>query len=122
MSGPNRLHDDELVIRCGKPPYDVAKLIRDGCDEHPEGFFGFSVQYAPGAAVESLAAWCPNNTIGWTTVREVRSAGYEIVMTSGRGHHATVEVPRDWRMDAAQALMAVFEAMKNPVPREGRRR
>jgi hypothetical protein len=43
MSGRERLHDDELVIRCGKPPFDLFKLITEGCVDHPDGHFGFSV-------------------------------------------------------------------------------
>jgi hypothetical protein len=83
MSGEERLPDDALVVRCGQPPFDPVKVISEGCREHPSGHFGFSVQSAPGASIEALAAWCRNSKIGWTTVDAIRSAGYEVVMTSG---------------------------------------
>jgi hypothetical protein len=121
MSGRERLHDDELVIRCGKPPFDLFKLITEGCVDHPDGHFGFSVRCAPGAAIEKLAAWCRNNKIGWTTVGTIRSAGYEVVITSPvERDHATVVVPKDWGMDAARTLMGFFEELTNPVPKERR--
>jgi hypothetical protein len=64
MAGQERLPDDALVVRCGQPLIDPINFIRDKCAEHPEGFFGFSVQCAAGVTIEELAAWCPNNKIG----------------------------------------------------------
>jgi hypothetical protein len=117
-----RLPDEALVVRCGQPPFDPVKVIRDGCREHPDGFYGFSVQCAAGAAIEMLAAWCSNNKIGWATVGAVRAAGYDIVTTSGDGYHATVVVPRDWETDAATLLLALFAELTNPIPKGSRLR
>ena len=118
-----RLPDDALVVRCGQPPFDLVKLITEGCGQHPDGYFGFSVRNATGAAIETLAAWCRNNKIGCTTVGAIRSAGYEVVITSPvERSHATVVVPKNWGMDDARTLMALFEELTNPVPKEGRPR
>ncbi len=122
MIGDGRLPDEALVVRCGQPPFDPIKFIREKCAEHPEGFFGFSVQSADGAIVEALAAWCPNNKIGQTTVGAVRTAGYDVVRTSGYGYHATVVVPRDWEPNAAELLLSLFAELTNPIPKGSRLR
>ena len=41
------------------------------------GPFGFSVQCCAGLTVEQLAAACPNKTVGFTTVGQIRIIGYE---------------------------------------------
>ena len=67
-------------------------------------------------AVEELAVWCPNNKIGVTTVGTIRSAGYDVVVTPGRGHHATLVVPLVWDLGEAQVLALLFEERANPIP------
>jgi hypothetical protein len=122
MIGDGRLPNEALVVRCGQPPFDPIKVIRDGCADHPDGFFGFSVQCAEGATINVLAAWCRNNKIGWTTVGAVRSVGYDVVTTSGYGYHATVVVPRDWEPNAAELLLSLFAELTNPIPKGSRLR
>jgi hypothetical protein len=73
-------------------------------------------------AIDKLAVRCRNSKIGCTTVGLIRSAGYDVVVTSGVGLHATVVVPRDWDASAALTLGATFEELPNPIPKERRLR
>jgi hypothetical protein len=68
------------------------------------GVYGFSVQSREGVALEVLAAKCPNNRLGVTTVGTLRASGYDVEITRGYGFHATVVVPRDWSPEAARRL------------------
>lgn len=109
-----RLPDEALVVRCGVPPFGVpTRLLTDS--DHHEGVYGFSVQSAPMIVFEELARWCPNKKVGLLTVGEVRSFGYDVVPTSGRGHHATLIVPLDWKQEAAESLAQSFRLARNPT-------
>jgi hypothetical protein len=117
MGSLDRLEDESVVVRCGRPPFENSPLDR-GCRQHPDGPFGFSVQAAVGLTVGELAAGCPNNYVGFTTVAQIRIMGYEVLRTSGEGHHATVVVPRDWSPESARALAAIFQSAVNPTSRK----
>lgn len=119
MEAPGRLPDDALVVRCGRPPYDRPNPLHERCEEH-EGVFGFSVQCAAGQSFDRLAGRCPNRFVGVTTVGKIRAFGYDVVVTSGAGFHATVSVPKDWGRDDADRLARVFAAKSNPAPRKMR--
>ena len=121
MSGRERLPDEAQVVRCGQPPFDQLKPFHERCDEH-DGVYGFSVQSRGNQTLEALAVWCQNNRIGVTTVGAIRERGYEVVITSGSGFHATVIVPRDWTPDAARRLAESFEDRENPVAKAERHR
>lgn len=86
------------------------------CAEH-EGVYGFSVQCAAGLGAQELATGCPNNWVGFATVGQIRALGYNVVITSGRGHHETVVVPRDWTLRDSTQLSQLFGALQNPRPR-----
>jgi hypothetical protein len=108
-----------VVVRCGLPPF-VAKPLQAACEEHPSGFYGFSVQSAVGLTVEQLAVECPNNSVGHTTVAEIRKIGYEVRITGGVGRHATVVVPKPWEPEAAEQLARLFQQARNPAPKTRR--
>jgi hypothetical protein len=116
MAEGDRLPDDAVVVRCGLPPF-LGRPLDTACDEHPSGFYGFSVQATAGLTVEQLASECRNSTVGYTTVREIRMMGYEVRETSGTGPHATVVVPRPWSPKAAEQLARLFRPAKNPSPK-----
>ncbi len=80
MEDENRLPDEALVVRGGRPPFAQNPLI-ERCAERPDGLYGFSVQSAPGLGLKELAADLPNASVGVTTVGAVRSAGYDVVRT-----------------------------------------
>lgn len=67
--------------------------------------------------VEELARECFNNSVGYTTVGEIRKMGYEVRVTSGAGRHAMVVVPRSWTPEAAQQLVLLFRPARNPSPK-----
>lgn len=115
----NRLPDETLVVRCGLPPFDVPTNLPAGCRHHA-GVYGFSVQSAPDVPLDRLASWCPNRRVGVCSVAEIRGLGYDIVITSGRGYHATVIVPEQWDQDAADVLAGCFQTVANAFPRENR--
>ena len=119
MSGRDRLPDEAWVVRCGRPPFDHPKPLHERCAEH-DGVYGFSVQSKGNETIEVVARWCQNNRIGVTTVGAIRALGYEIDITPGKGHHATVIVPRDWTPEAARQLAQSFEDRENPVPKAER--
>ena len=68
---PEKLPDDALVVRGGRPPFDQPKPLHERCDEH-QGYFGFSVQSAPGLSLDQLASALRNSIVGFTTVGEIR--------------------------------------------------
>lgn len=115
MSNDDPLPDEALVVRCGEPPFAQNPLI-GACTEH-EGVYGFSVQCAALVSFEQLASACRNNSVGRSSVGEIRQIGYDVVVTSGLGHHATVVVPIDWTAKAADGLTNLFQAAKNPAPK-----
>ena len=114
MDAGERLPDEALVVRGGRRP------LHEGCDEHPEGVYGFSVQCAAGVSLDDLASALPHGTIAVTTVGEIRSLGYDVVVTRGAGHHATVVVPRDFFPADAEGLARTFREGRNPRPRRPR--
>jgi hypothetical protein len=120
MAEGERLPDDAVVVRCGLPPFADSPLDR-GCRQHPDGFFGFSVQAAAGLTVEQLAASCPNKSVGFTTVAKIRIMGYEVVRTRGAAYHATVVVPEDWGAEAAEELARIFDRAANPAHKKRQR-
>lgn len=115
MPEHERLPDEIPVVRCGQPPFQDGGLLHESCKMN-RGYFGFSVQCGPSGTIENLAIWCRNNKIGTTTVGAIRSAGYDVVVTPGKGHHATVVVRPDWNRRDALTLALLFEERTNPVP------
>jgi hypothetical protein len=109
------LPDEAVVVRCGAPPF-LGRPLYEACVQNEE-VFGFSVQSAVALDVRELAKACPNNTVGSTTVGQIRSLGYNVVVTSGRGHQATVVVPPDWTREQAGQLSTVFQSVANPSAR-----
>jgi len=116
MAEGDLLPDDALVVRCGLPPF-LGRPLHAACEEHPSGYFGFSVQAAVGSTVEQLASECRNNVVGYLTVGEIRTMGYEVRVTRGEGRHATVVVPRAWEPAVAEKLAMLFRPAKNPSPK-----
>jgi hypothetical protein len=116
MASGQRLPDQAWVVRCGLPPFANSPLLK-ACGWHPDGPYGFSVQAAADLTIEQLAARCRNNSVGVTTVGEIRSKGYEIVPTRGEGWHATVVVPENLGSEAANELTCLFTKVKNPAPK-----
>ena len=119
MSGREKVPDEAWVVRCGRPPFDQPKPLHERCDEH-DGFYRFSVQSRENMTLEVLALWCQNNRIGVTTAAAIRALGYEVMVTRGRGFHATVVVPRDSTPEAARQLADSFEDRENPVTKAER--
>lgn len=119
----------EWVVRGGVA---AADKLKEGYEEHSgaPGIFGFSVQYAPGKRVEDLAqaGRFPNAYISYAYDGELASAllslgyGMNLIKTPGRGYHTTFVVLYDasghmlTRLpdDAAQAISATFQRMRNP--------
>jgi hypothetical protein len=116
MAEGDPLPDDAVVVRCGLPPF-LGRPLHTACDEHPSGYYGFSVQSAVGLTVEQLASECRNNVVGYMTVGEIRTMGYEVRQTGGEGRHATVVVPRPWESAIAEKLAILFRPAKNPSPK-----
>ena len=119
MGVSERLPDQALVVRCGRPPFDDPIPLWERCVHH-EGVYGFSVQCADEVPLNRLAGWCPNKKVGIATVGEIRVLGYDVVVTRGRGYHATVVVPIDWDHAASQGLLRLFREELNPMPRKPR--
>jgi hypothetical protein len=117
---PEKLPDDALIVRGGRPPFDQPKPLHERCDEHPDGYFGFSVQSAPGLSLDQLASALRNPIVGFTTVGQIRKIGYDVVPTFGFGWHATVVVPRDWTRADADQLAQLFQETRNTTPRKSR--
>ena len=84
----DRIPDEAIVVRGGR---NRPEDIRRGIGTHPSGVTGISVECAAGLTIEELAGNIPHGKVGYTTVREVRQAGGEVVRTSGRSlYHATL--------------------------------
>lgn len=115
MADQDRLPDEALVVRCGLPPFGQPTNLITGCRHHV-GVYSFSVQSAHGVELDRLASWCPNRRVGVSSVAEIRSLGYDIVVTPGRGYHATVVVPEDWKQEAADIIAASFRSVANASP------
>ncbi len=83
-----RIPDEALVVRGGRNQPDD---LRRGTRTHPSGVTGVSVECAAGLSVDELAAAIPHGQVGVTTVGAIRTAGGDVVRTSGRSpHHATL--------------------------------
>lgn len=80
--------DDALVVRGGKNrPDDILR----GTGLHPSGVVGISVECALGLSLEELSTNIPHGQVGVTTVGAVRTAGGDVLRTSGRRvSHATL--------------------------------
>ena len=119
MDDPARLPDATFVVRCGKPPFEVPTKLPRRCGHHPQarGVFGFSVQARADTPWERLASSCPNRWVGVVTVAEIRSMGYDVIITPGGEYHATVVVPEDWDQESAEVLASRFLCEANPSPR-----
>lgn len=105
-----KLPDSANVVRGGKNlPSDLAR----GTGTHPSGVTGVSVEIAPGLSVEDLARNIPHSQIGTTTVGAVRSAGGDVITTSGRSvNHATMT-----GVSPAQASDLLRPTIPNPSRR-----
>jgi hypothetical protein len=117
MAESDPLSDAALVVRCGLPPF-LAQPLHTRCDMHPDGVFGFSVQASSTLTVQELATACYNNSVGFTTVGEIRLMGYSVLRTSGEWQHATVVVPLQWSAEAAYQLACIFQTASNPAPKK----
>jgi hypothetical protein len=82
------LPDEALVVRGGRNrPEDFQRALA----VHPSGVEGVSVESAFGIPLEELAAAIPHGQIGICKVGDVRSAGGDVIPTSGRSaNHATL--------------------------------
>ncbi len=80
--------DDALVVRGGKNrPDDILR----GTGLHPSGVVGISVECELGLSLEELSTNIPHGQVGVTTVEAVRTAGGDVLRTSGRRvSHATL--------------------------------
>lgn len=119
MADREPIDDEAYVVRCGAPPFDDGKRLFDKCTHH-EGVYGFSVQSRSGYSIERLATSCPNGRIGVLRAAVLRRLRYDVVVTQGVGHHATVVVPENWTLADALVLANLFQDVKNPVPPRGR--
>ena len=100
----------------------TPESVRSGADEHPEGYWGVSVQAAPGLSIADLARTgrIPHSTIRVTTVGKVRQlgAGFDVVSTRGFGHHATLVISS--RPVTARHALAVSQVFGQPIPNPAR--
>ena len=101
------LPDEAVVVRGGRNTPDA---IDGRILPHPSGVVGVSVESAPGATVEQLAAAIPHGQIGVTTVGRVRAAGGDVVPTSGQSPtHATLT-----GLDVGQISELLTPTRRNP--------
>lgn len=107
---------EALVVRGGAV---TGESLLRGCAQHPDGHYGFSVQSAANASVVELvtAGGIPHSRVSVSTVGALNDAGRQVVVTSGKGHHATVTVPPDWTRQAADLVATAFQIQENPVRR-----
>lgn len=83
-----RIPDEAVVVRGGR---NLPTDLRRGTSTHPSGVTGASVECAAGISLVELAAAIPHGQVGVTTVGAIRSAGGDVVRTSGRSpNHATL--------------------------------
>jgi hypothetical protein len=104
----DRIPDEALVVRGGRNlPADLMR----GLGLHPSGVTGVSVECPDELPIEELAAAVPHGQIGVTTVGAVRSAGGDVVRTSGRSpQHATLI-----GLSADEASRLLAPAIAKPV-------
>jgi len=84
----NPIPDEALLVRGGSNrPADLTR----GTATHPSGITGVSVECVVGLSVAELAAAIPHGRVGVTTAGAVRTAGGDVVRTTGRSpNHATM--------------------------------
>ncbi len=113
VKGTTGLADDALVVRGGAKitPESIVK----GTGTHPSGVTGFSAQCNGGACLTELGANVRHNQMGVTTVGQIRGAGGDVLVTSGKGNHVTVT---NLKPDDASALLS--PSVPNPVPKPQR--
>ncbi|MCY7320943.1 MAG: flavoredoxin [Phormidesmis sp. CAN_BIN36] len=81
-------NNEAIVVRGGQ---NRPEDIRRGIGTHPSGVTGISVECGEGLSVEKLSASIPHKQVGVTTVGAIRSAGGDVIRTSGRSpYHATL--------------------------------
>ncbi len=79
--------NEALVVRGG---INTPKTVEAGLGTHPSGVTGYSVECGT-CSVKDLSTNLRNNQIGVTTVGEIRSAGGDVIRTSGSSpYHATL--------------------------------
>src|SRR5947199_6083053 len=83
-----RIPDEAWVVRGGRNlPDDIMRAT----GTHPSGITGISVECSEVHSVEELSSGLPHSQIGVTTVKALRTAGGDVLRTSGRSpHHATL--------------------------------
>src|SRR5688500_4884459 len=110
----DRIPDEALVVRGGVP--SATHILRSS-GRHHSGVYGFSVQCAADADVKGLATAgdIPHTQVGVTTVGALRREGYDVIRTSGKGHHATVAVPPDLDPEAAERIAKLMLPEPNPL-------
>jgi hypothetical protein len=88
MAESEVLSDSAIVLRGGR---NRPEDIRRGIGTHPSGITGISVECGEAVSIEVLLALIPHGQIGVTSVGAVRSAGGDVIRTSGRSlYHATL--------------------------------
>ena len=110
--------DDALVVRGGgnmsPKGANSPEGIAAGSGTHRSGVSGFSVESANGATLCQLCGNLPHhyNQVGVTTAGAIRSAGGDVLSTSGQSAtHATVTGL------SPQAASALMTPTRNPVPK-----
>lgn len=111
--GLKALPDSALVARGGANI--TPQSIENAISTHPSGVTGFSAQCNGGTCLNELGANIPNGQMGVTTVGDVRAAGGDVVVTSGRGNHVTVT-----GLDPNAASQLLSPSVPNPVPKQDR--
>jgi hypothetical protein len=107
------LHDDAVVVRGGtmvaKRVLRKAQLARP----HLNGVAGISVAAAssPDMTLRELldAGQIPHHVIQRSTCARIRSAGFAMFRT-GKWPHCTIDLGTDPTNDAAERLIAAFDA------------
>jgi hypothetical protein len=107
----------QYVVRAG---IAQPRTLIEGTAAHRlvRGLYGFSVQSAPGVAVEelALAGRFPHVQISVTTVELLQAHGFTVVFpTPGKGaYHATVRTPWPLALAGATLLSNLFTRRPNP--------
>jgi RHS repeat-associated protein len=112
-AGANALSDSALVARGGANI--TPQSIENATSTHPSGVTGFSAQCNGGTCLNELGSNIPNGQMGVTTVGDIRAAGGDVVVTSGRGNHVTVT-----GLDSNTASQLLSPSVPNPVSKQDR--
>jgi len=100
-------------------PFEDPIPLCERCVHH-EGVLGFSVQCAGEVPLDRLVGWYRNKKVGVATVGEIRVLRYDVLVTTGKGHHATVVVPIDWDHASSQGLVRLGDRQEFSYSRCGR--